>query len=226
MSEEKKAVNPEEKKAVSPEAIGMVKTKGGWRFPADINAVDYQRHRMVADLAATAADLHERMVAFKEEAEEFLTYHVGIANDTEMPSCVDLNGKYETLDGGIVMEVEYSPVYRATEEMTHLKELLRGALVEMSDRVDAFSIKVIKRVIGLDRSMIDVKLLEAIEKMAGDYTVPSLVSAVRLIPRCTVIDHYHPYYRFFKVDEQGLRKPIMRNFSSIKTGASDEIADV
>lgn len=206
----------------TPESLGMIPIKGGFQYPERLDPKDVQRDEFIRSRCQKAAELYAALCTFKQETETEFSAHVALVNDTDEPSPQDLSGVYDTLDGTLLMEVDYAPVYRATEAMVELKRLLRQALDELGDTIDASSIKIVKSVLRIEGRSVDLKQLDRLRHIASLMTSPSWREAVELLPSCTVLDGYHPYYRFFSVDEEGVRTPIMRNFSAIRTGVHHE----
>lgn len=206
----------------TPEQLGMVPIKGGYQFPHLLPAADVQRDEIVRELVAEAADLNKLLKDYKAKCEEMLVAHVALVNETEEPAPRDLNGSYETLDGTLVVEVDYAPVVKGTEKMVQLKSLLRAALEELGEELDPATVAMIKGFLRVDGSSPDLRSLERNKHQAVLMRSASWREAVDLLPDCTVVNGYHPYFRFFRVDEEGVRTPVFRNFSAISTGRKME----
>lgn len=206
----------------TPEQLGMVAIKGGYQFPHLLPAADVQRDETVRELVAEAAELHARQVAFKRKCEDMLITHVALVNETEDPTPRDLSGQYETLDGTEVIDVDYAPVAQATEKLVQLKSLLRAALEELGEELDPATVAMIKSFLRVDGRSPDLRSLERNKHQSVLMRSASWREAVDLLPECTVVNGYHPYFRFFRVDEEGVRTPVFRNFSAISTGRKVE----
>ena len=207
----------------TPEELGMVKIKGGYQFAHLLSDVDVQRDETVRELVAEAESLQALQKAFKIKCEELLTAHVAIANDTDDPAPRDLSGLYETLDGSEVVVVDYVPVApQVAEKVAQLKGLLRAALEELGEDLDKSMVDMIKSFLRVDGRSVDFRQLERNKHQPLLLRSSSWREAMDLLPDCTVVNGYHPYFRFFRVSEDGVRTPVLRNFSAISTGREVE----
>jgi len=203
---------------IDPRTIGMIKTKTGWLAPGEVAPEAEQRDSVVRELCGLAAEYNAQLEAFKQKCEDSLLALVSLNLDIDEPKPTDLSGWYESLDGEFGVQVDYNPVYRGTEVLIQVKELLRGAIEELTGKIDKIGVALLRRVLRIEYNSVDIKQLERLTRLGEPYSSSSdWCKAVVLIPKCYELDGYQPYYRFFSVDEEGNKIPVMRNFSSLKT---------
>lgn len=196
-----------------------LKSKAVISFPHLLSAQDVQRDETVRELVNEAAELNNRLKGFKRKCEEMIITHVALVNDTVDPTPRDLSGQYETLDGSEVFEVDYVPIApQVAEKVAQLKGLLRAALDELGEGLDRSMVAMIKAFLRVDGRSVDLRQLERNRHQPILLRSSSWREAMELLPDCTVVNGYHPYFRFFRVSEDGTRTPVLRNFSAISTG--------
>lgn len=209
-------------KDVSPADIGMIKTKTGWKTPDQLSDIEQQREQMVRDIALRVEPVMAAMYSLKQYIHDEVLSHVQLCNEGVDIVPQLMNGTYESLDGSIAIEVDYAPIYRVNENMARLQSVLNAALEELDHDRNKSAVRIIRKVLRIDTHNIDVKQLKKLSDIDLSGESENWRLALDLADSCTYLAGYHPYFRVYSVDDQGVRFPLIRNFSAIKIDDGDE----
>jgi len=215
-----------------PVPDGMVKTRDGYSYRQDVPEIDLQRDDILQGLFQQAETIQAMQVAFKglcEQAviEHFLSITPEITVDDIRQDIRDL----WSLDGEMLLEIEYAPVTRGTEQIIKLKSLLVAAMDELPLESRAVVAPIIKAILRLDKgqsiNLSQVARLQGVKAISS----PSWDEAMVLLPECSEQVGVHPRFRFKRIDQQGNQTRVLENWSAVAvpttissggSGGSDE----
>lgn len=203
---------------------GMVKVPGGYQYRDKVDAIDLQRDDIVRGLCLEAVEMQKRLKEFKQRCHKAIGEHLVSANDGKINE-KQVVGKMPpllSLDGTQLIEIEQAPVLIATEQVVHLKKLLNDALEEMSETQREVAGEIVKKILRLDSGgAVNLKVANQLKGIKSIST-PSWNEAMDLLPECTKQQDIHTRFRFYEVDEDGNKSPMLTNFSKITVGVPNE----